>query len=105
MRRDADGAGGAADRVFNRFWLYRRALLGQAHRCDVFHVVDRGCASRAGAAARPHDRHVSCTDTFRGFVTPGIVDTGLPPFLVRRLAAGLKRAAVIACPSRATATD
>ncbi len=106
VRRGADGAGSTADRVFNRFWLYRRALLGQAHRCDVFHVVDHSYAHLALALPRGRTI-VTChdTDTFRGFVTPGIVDTGLPPFLVRRLAAGLKRAAVIACPSRATANE
>ena len=106
VRRGADGAGSTADRVFNRFWLYRRALLRQARRCDVFHVVDHSYAHLALALPRGRTI-VTChdTDTFRGFVTPGIVDTGLPPFLVRRLAAGLKRAAVVACPSRATATE
>jgi glycosyltransferase involved in cell wall biosynthesis len=106
LRRSEDGAGSTADRVFNRFWLYRRALLGPARSCDVFHVVDHSYAHLALALPRGQTI-VTChdTDTFRGFVTPGIVDTGLPPLLVRRLAAGLKRAAVVACPSRATAHD
>jgi glycosyltransferase involved in cell wall biosynthesis len=105
VRRDADGGGTTADRVFNRFWLYRRALPGR-HRCDVFHVVDHSYAHLA--LALPAGRTiVTChdTDTFRGFITPGAIDTGLPPFLVRRLAAGLRRAAIVACPSRTTADD
>jgi glycosyltransferase involved in cell wall biosynthesis len=106
LRRGDDGGGSTADRVFNRFWLYRRALLGRTRRCDVFHVVDHSYAHLA--LALPGGRTiVTChdTDTFRGFVTRGTVDTGLPPFLVRRLAAGLRHAAVVACPSCATANE
>jgi glycosyltransferase involved in cell wall biosynthesis len=106
VRHDPGGAGSTADRVFNRFWLYRRALLGSVRRCDLFHVVDHSYAHLA--LALPARRTiVTChdTDTFRGFITPGAIDTGLPAFLVRRLAAGLRRAAIVACPSRATADD
>jgi glycosyltransferase involved in cell wall biosynthesis len=106
VRRDPGGTGTTADRVFNRFWLYRRALLGRVRRSDVFHVIDHSYAHLALAV--PAGRTVvTChdTDTFRGFMTPGTIDTGLPPFLVRRLAAGLRRAACVACPSRATADD
>jgi len=106
VRRDASGAGSTADRVFNRFWLYRRALVGRLRRCDVFHVVDHSYAHLA-LTVPPGRTIVTChdTDTFRGFITPGTIDTGLPPFLVRRLAACLRRAALVACPSRATADD
>ena len=47
VRRARTAAGSTADRVFNRFWLYRRALLGLARRCDVFHVVDHSYAHLA----------------------------------------------------------
>jgi glycosyltransferase involved in cell wall biosynthesis len=105
VRRGGDGAGRTADRVFNRFWLYRRALAGLARRCDVFHVIDHSYAHlvltlpRARTIVTCHD-----TDTFRGFITPGPIETGLPRFLVRRLAEGLRQAALIVCPSQATAT-
>jgi glycosyltransferase involved in cell wall biosynthesis len=106
VRRGADGAGSTADRVFNRFWLYRRALLSRRHRCDVFHVVDHSYAHLT-LALPPGRTIVTChdTDTFRGFVTPGSIETGLPRFLVQRLAAGLRRAAFVACPSQTTATE
>jgi glycosyltransferase involved in cell wall biosynthesis len=106
VRRGANGAGTTADRVFNRFWLYRRALVGLPRRCDVFHVVDHSYAHLA--LALPRGRTVvTChdTDTFRGFLTAGSIETGLPGFLVRRLAAGLARAALVVCPSQATAAD
>src|SRR5215218_424677 len=106
VRRGSTDAGTTADRVFNRFWLYRRALVGLPRRCDAFHIVDHSYAHLA--LALPRGRAVvTChdTDTFRGFLTSGTIDTGLPAFLVRRLAAGLRRAAVVACPSRGTADD
>jgi glycosyltransferase involved in cell wall biosynthesis len=105
VRRGRDGAGRTADRVFNRFWLYRRALVGLARRCDVFHVVDHSYAHLVLALPRGRTI-VTChdTDTFRGFVTPGPIETGLPRFLVRRLAEGLRQAALVVCPSQATAS-
>jgi glycosyltransferase involved in cell wall biosynthesis len=106
VRRGPDGGGATADRVFSRFWLYRRALVGGIRRSDVFHVIDHSYAHLA--LSLPSGRAiVTChdTDTFRGFVTPGPIETGLPRFLVRRLAAGLARAALVVCPTRATATD
>ena len=106
VRRGADGAGSTADRVFNRFWLYRRALVGVRSRCDVFHIVDHSYAHLA--LSLPRDRTVvTChdTDTFRGFLGAGGIETGLPRFLVHRLAAGLRRAARVACPSQATADE
>jgi len=105
IRRGHDSGGRTADRVFNRFWLYRRALVGLSRRCDVFHIVDHSYAHlvltlpRARTIVTCHD-----TDTFRGFITPGPIETGLPRFLVRRLAAGLRQAALVICPSHATAT-
>ena len=95
-----------ADRVFNRFWLYRRALSAVRRTSDVFHVVDQSYAHLA-LALPPGRTVVTChdIDTFRGFVTPEPIDTGLPRFLVRRLATGLRRAAFVVCPSHATAQE
>ena len=95
-----------ADRVFNRFWLYRRALRSLRRRCDVFHIVDHSYAHLACSLPRGRTI-VTChdIDTFRGFWTSDAIDTGLPRFLVNRLAAGLRSAALVACPSRATAND
>ena len=106
IRRGTNGAGGTADRVFNRFWLYRRALLGLARQCDVFHVVDHSYAHLALALPAGH-AIVTChdTDTFRGFLTGEPIETGLPRFLVLRLAAGLRRARLVVCPTRATADE
>ena len=95
-----------ADRVFNRFWLYRRALGRVRATRDVFHIVDHSYAHLA--LALPAGRTVvTChdVDTFRGFFTPGPIDTGLPRFLVKRLAAGLRRAAFVVCPSHVTADE
>jgi glycosyltransferase involved in cell wall biosynthesis len=106
VRRGPDGAGATADRVFNRFWLYRRALLGLGRHCDVFHIVDHSYAHLA--LALPPDRTiVTChdTDTFRGFMTGEPIETGLPRVLVLRLGAGLRRAGLVACPTRATADE
>jgi glycosyltransferase involved in cell wall biosynthesis len=106
VRRGADGAGGTADRVFNRFWLYRRALVGRSRDCDVFHIVDHSYAHLALALPRRRTI-VTChdTDTFRGFLTDGPIESGIPRFLVSRLVAGLRRAALVACPTRATADE
>jgi glycosyltransferase involved in cell wall biosynthesis len=95
-----------ADRVFNRFWLYRRVLGAARRRCDVFHIVDHSYAHLA-TSLPPGRTIVTChdIDTFRGFRTSDAIDTGLPRFLVSRLAAGLRSAALVACPSRATANE
>jgi glycosyltransferase involved in cell wall biosynthesis len=89
-------------RVVNRFWLYRRALPAAAE-ADVFHVVDHSYAHLA--LALPAARTVvTChdIDAFDQRPSNGSAP-GLPRFLVRRLAAGLSRAARVVCPSRATA--
>lgn len=91
-----------AVRVLNRFWLYRRALP-PAVAADVFHVVDHSYAhlllhAPVGCGVLTcHD-----IDAFVPLLDRG-ADSGLPMFLVRRLEAGLKRAAIVACPSRVTA--
>jgi len=91
------------DRVANRFWLYRRALR-RVTGADVFHVIDHSYAhlSLHVAAGRSV---VTChdVDAFVEHAGDPRRPSGLPAFLVRRLVAGLRRAAVVACPSRATA--
>ena len=95
-----------ADRVFNRFWIYpwtmRRALAG----CDVFHIVDHSYAHLA--LSLPRQRVITTChdiDTFRGFHAPGRIGTGLPRFLVNRLAEGLRASALVVCPSQSTAEE
>ena len=90
------------DRVLNRFWLYRRALPRSAD-ADLFHIVDHSYAHLANHLP-PGRAVVTChdTDAFAGHVASS-AGTGLPAFLVRRLVAGLRRAALVACPSESTA--
>ena len=91
------------DRVLNRFWLYRRSL-GRAAGADVFHIVDHSYAHLA-AHLPPGRCVVTChdIDAFAGHLGETGESSGLPTFLVRRLVAGLARAALVACPSRSTA--
>ena len=74
--------------------------------CDVFHIVDHSYAHLA-LSLPAHRVITTChdIDTFRGFFTPGSIDTGLPRALVNRLAAGLRASALVVCPSRSTADD
>jgi glycosyltransferase involved in cell wall biosynthesis len=91
-------------RVLNRFWLYRRALH-PARSMDVCHVVDHSYGHLA--LVLPHARTVvTChdIDAFDQHAASNGNSTGLPDFLVRRLSAGLARAARVVCPSQATAS-
>jgi glycosyltransferase involved in cell wall biosynthesis len=102
------GNGGVptADRVFNRFWLYPPRLRRLAKGCGVFHIVDHSYAHLA--LSLPRGRVITTChdlDTFRGFVVPGTIGTSLPRFLVKRIAAGLRASALVACPSRTTAEE
>jgi glycosyltransferase involved in cell wall biosynthesis len=96
-----------ADRVFNRFWLYRRALRAARRAgCGIYHIVDHSYAHLT-LDLPPGRAIVTChdADAFRGFDAPGTIDAGLPAFLIRRLVAGLRRARFVACPSHATADE
>lgn len=86
------------DRVFNRFWLYRRALRA-SRDADVFHVVDHSYAHLATHLPSAHTV-VTCHDTDAFESRDG---AGLPAFLVRRLVRGLSVAAMVTCPSQSTA--
>ena len=109
LGRVVRGNGHAAptvDRVFNRFWIYPRTLDRHADGCELFHIVDHSYAHLA--LSLPAGRVVTTChdiDTFRGFLSPGRIDTALPRFLVNRLAAGLRASAVVVCPSRCTAAE
>ena len=91
-------------RVVNRFWLYRRALP-PSRSADVFHVVDHSYGHLA--LVLPQARTVvTChdVDAFDRQAASNGTASGLPQFLVRRLAAGLARAARVVCPSQTTAS-
>ena len=91
-------------RVVNRFWLYRRALL-PARSMDICHVVDHSYGHLALVLPRARTV-VTChdIDAFDQHAASNGNATGLPDFLVRRLSAGLARAAKVVCPSQATAS-
>jgi glycosyltransferase involved in cell wall biosynthesis len=95
-----------ADRVFNRFFVYPRRLERLSRGCEIFHIIDHSYAHLA--LSLPPARVVTTChdlDTFRGFHSPGGVDTGLPRFLVNRLVKGLQASALVVCPSQTTADD
>ena len=92
------------DRVFNRFWLYRRAVPSAA-RADLFHIVDH---SYAHLASRCPEGRVVVTchdiDAFAEYLGVAGQRSGLPAFLVKRLVAGLQASALVVCPSESTAS-
>ena len=98
----------SADRVLNRMVLYPRKVKRAAGtRFDIYHIVDHSYAQLA--LALPEGRTiVSChdIDTFRSLVEPD-QDPRNPLFnlMTRRIAAGLRRAAVIVCVSQAAHDD
>ena len=104
------GAGNGAapptiQRIAHRFWSYPR-WLRQQEAADVYHVIDHSYAHLA------HDLPagrvvVTChdTDAFQALVQPGEQASGLPLWLVKRIASGLRRAAVVVCDSEATRSE
>jgi glycosyltransferase involved in cell wall biosynthesis len=92
------------DRVVNRFWLYRRALPRAGH-VDVFHIIDHSYGHLAHHL--PAGRTiVTChdVDAFADLLGRGDrQSSGLPAFLVKRLVTGIAEAAMVVCPSQATA--
>ncbi len=89
------------DRALNRFLFYPRWLRTEARRHDLFHVVDHSYAHLAlalpagGTAVTCHD-----LDSFRVLWSEG--GPAIHRHIAKRIAAGLRRAAVVICPSRAT---
>jgi glycosyltransferase involved in cell wall biosynthesis len=98
----------SADRALNRLVLYPRKMKQVAGaRFDIFHIVDHSYAQLA--LELPAGRTiVSChdVDTFRSLVDP-VQDRRGPLFKVmtRRIAEGLRRAAVVVCVSQAAHDD
>ena len=104
----ANGNGAAPptiQRIAHRFWSYPR-WLRQQPTSDVYHIVDHSYAHLA------HDLPagrvvVTChdTDAFQSLVHPAPRTSGLPIWLVKRIASGLQRAAAIICDSEATRAE
>lgn len=91
-----------SERIFHRFWSYPRWLRTQPP-ADVYHIVDHSYAHLA-AALPPGRAVITChdTDAFRALLATGERESSLPRFFVKRVLAGLRRAAVVACVSEHT---
>jgi glycosyltransferase involved in cell wall biosynthesis len=91
-----------SERIFHRFWSYPRWLRTQPP-ADVYHIVDHSYAHLA-AALPPGRAVITChdTDAFRALLATGERESNLPRFFVKRVLAGLRRAAVVACVSEHT---
>ncbi len=92
------------DRVINRFWDYPRFLRRHCRDADIFHVIDHSYAQLV--LELPAERTVvTChdIDTFRCLVEPQN-DARSAPFraMVRRTVRGLRKAAIVVCPTSAT---
>jgi glycosyltransferase involved in cell wall biosynthesis len=94
---------GTADRVINRHWDYPRWLRAQAHRFDLFHIIDHSYAHLA--LALPVGRSiVSChdIDAFAGVLAGSKRPSLVTRAMGRRLLDGLQAAACVVCGSEAT---
>src|SRR2546423_753686 len=110
MRRRFTGAGGDgrrlfnADRLLNRFWDYPRWLRRRRDEFELFHVVDHSYAQLVHCLP-PERTVVTChdLDTFRCVLEPE-AEPRSPLFkaMTRRVLEGFRRAARVACDSRAT---
>jgi glycosyltransferase involved in cell wall biosynthesis len=89
-------------RIAYRFWSYPR-WLRQQPPADVYHIVDHSYAHLAHEL--PAGRViVTChdTDAFRSLIAGGERESNLPQLFVRRVLAGLRKAAVVTCVSEFT---
>ncbi|MFB3855247.1 MAG: glycosyltransferase family 4 protein [Vicinamibacterales bacterium] len=104
--RGAAGGAGSATRMFRRYWSYRCWLARRRDAADVFHVVDHSYAHLVHVLP-PGRAIVTChdTDAFRPLIVPGQRESRLPRAVVRHVARGLARAAVVTCDSQATRAD
>jgi len=98
------GAARSFDRVLARFVDYPRALAPLRGRFDVYHVIDHSYAHLVHSlpAARTL---VTChdLDAFRALLEPADERrSAVYRMLARRILAGLRRAAFVACDSEAT---
>jgi len=92
------------DRIVNRYWDYPRFLRRHGESADVFHIVDHSYAQLV--LELPSRRTlVTChdVDTFRSLVEPGKEPRSFAfRAMVRRTLRGLRRAALVVCPTGAT---
>ena len=92
------------DRLLNRFGDYPRALRRLRDEFDIFHVVDHSYAQLLHEL--PAGRSVvTChdLDTFRCLIDPAVEPRPAPfRLMTRRVLGGFRRAARVACDSRAT---
>jgi glycosyltransferase involved in cell wall biosynthesis len=90
-------------RMAKRYWLYPRWLKSRNNDFDLFHIVDHSYAHLVHAL--PAERTiVTChdIDAFRCILGQGSDGSRLPRTFVQHVAAGLRKAAVVACVSEAT---
>ncbi|MGH7913468.1 MAG: glycosyltransferase family 4 protein, partial [Candidatus Binataceae bacterium] len=93
-----------ADRAFNRFFDYPRALRRLRGGFDVFHIVDHSYGHLVHELASSRTV-VTChdLDAFRCLLAPGAERRSLPfRMMARRTLAGMRKAARVCCPSEAT---
>ena len=93
------------ERYAQRYWSYPRWLRRQPP-ADVYHIVDHSYAHLAHGL--PAQRVVvTChdTDAFRSLLPTGGRESALPRVLVRRVLAGLRRAAAVVCVSEVTRAE
>ena len=93
-----------ADRLFSRFWHYPRFLRRCRESFDIFHVVDHSYAQLV-LELPPGQTLVTChdLDTFRCLLEPDSEPRSvLFQAMVRRTLRGLRKAALVVCPSFAT---
>lgn len=92
-----------ADRFLNRFWDYPKFLRRCRGPFDLFHLVDHSYAQLV--LELPSSRTlVTChdTETFRCLLEPEARRSTLFRAMVKRTLRGLRRAAIVVCPSIAT---
>lgn len=93
-------------RYVNRYWDYSRWLQRHAGNYDIFHIVDHSY-SHLVHVLPPRRTVVTChdADAFMPLVSRGVVPTKLPAIVTRAVLWGLRRAAYVACISKATADE
>ena len=93
-----------ADRILNRFVDYPRFLRARRNEFDLFHIVDHSY-SHLVPVAGPQRAVVTChdLDTFRSIIEPDSeTRSRFYTAMARRILAGFRMAAAIACVSAAT---
>jgi glycosyltransferase involved in cell wall biosynthesis len=92
-----------ADRFLNRFWDYPKFLRRCRGSFDLFHLIDHSYAQLV--LELPSTRTlVTChdTETFRCLLEPEAPRSTLFRAMVKRTLRGLRKAAIVVCPTIAT---